>query len=276
MGLSLALSTGKAPGPSSVATCPAGTSESLLPTALLQNLRDLGSVSRPRSQLIFCCRILVNESCGGMCWPCCLTERAHQRTRMVSVQTGLSPSHGTTQTESRVLLMTMTEASEARERADTGLGGTHWLSDLLCEPETRSLTSWSLRLPLCNLWVIMQLPSWACSEDNAEPFTRSSLFGFISLPLFREVTWGQPLCLSEPVSPTTNAGLKRKPLWSCPALCPQNGASGNQPNWGAEVFRVSGTREQVGGHDCGLPNLWRWEVGLTPWWLLRRRFMSLL
>ena len=54
----------------------------------------------------------------------------------VSVQTGPSPSRGTNQAESRVLLVTMTEASEARERADTGLGGTHWFSHLLCEPET--------------------------------------------------------------------------------------------------------------------------------------------
>lgn len=102
------------------------------------------------------------------------------------------------------------------------------------------------------------------------------MFCFISLLLLREVTWGQPLCLSEPVSPARNAGLKRKPLWSCPTLSPQNGASGNQPNWGAEVFRVFRAREQVGGHDCGLPNLWRWEVGLTPCWLLHGRFMSLL
>ena len=84
------------------------------------------------------------------------------------MQTGLSPSHGTNQTESRVLLVTMTEA---RERAGTGLGGMPWLSHLRYEPETRSLTSQSLRVPLCNLWVIIQLPSWACSEDNAEPCT---------------------------------------------------------------------------------------------------------
>lgn len=45
MGLSLALPAGKAPGPSTI-----GTSESLLPTALLQNLRDLGSVSRSTEQ----------------------------------------------------------------------------------------------------------------------------------------------------------------------------------------------------------------------------------
>ena len=46
MGLSLALSTGKAPGPSSVATCPAGTSETLPPAALVQNLRLSGTWAR--------------------------------------------------------------------------------------------------------------------------------------------------------------------------------------------------------------------------------------
>ena len=91
MGLSLALPAGKAPGPNSVGTCPAGTSESLLPTALLQNLRDLGSVSRPRSQLIFCCRILVNESHCGACWPGHPTIPVHLEKRS-RVQTSLSPS----------------------------------------------------------------------------------------------------------------------------------------------------------------------------------------
>ena len=107
-------------------------------------------------------------------------------------------------------------------------------------------------------------------------FIHVIFFWFISLRLLREVTWGQPLCLSEPVSRAVSEGLKRKSLWPCPTLCPQSGASGSQSNWGAEVFSIFRAREQVGRHDCGLPSLWSREVGLTPCWLLHRQFMSLL
>lgn len=45
------------------------------------------------------------------------------------------------------LLVTVTEENGAGRRAGTGLGGTPWLSHLLCDFEIRSFTSMSLHFP---------------------------------------------------------------------------------------------------------------------------------